>query len=332
MQRDLHIIWDTQLSHHRSIDTTKSSSLTFDLSSVAVPKEKKEWSDVKLVILMTTHLSQLHIKFLPCWYDAIQRLEIFQYADLILYIPSSSVYDLNKVLKQLPFRHPVRVEYYNNTGYQNGAIQAMIDPYIATKNNGSWFDDYDWVIRLNPDVLIRNDTWLISTMMNDSIDAIFHDCYNRQLYPSIPINQDDDDDNNNDHRLSLLPSSLSLTSIPKFHTDFTAFRPRAIHRDLVLSAATTVVTFNNRNDSKSTTTAGTTSTSTTILPKLNAEMHYTRAVWNIYQSQRFVYVLGGYNSVPGNCRIEGIHSPIVHVHELVNYCPYYYNVTRTGVY
>jgi hypothetical protein len=314
-------------------------------TAISIDKEAafqtKGWSDVKLAIYMTTHLSPLHIKFFQCWRDAIQRMEIFQYADLIMYIPSSSLYHPKMIRKQLPFRNRIIIKYYKNTGYQTGAIQAMIDPFLLandSKNNNnssnsnnnhfqqqqqptSWFDDYDWVIRLNPDVLIRNDTWLISTMMNDSIDAIFHDCYNRKLYPSVHNDSEynfavDDDENNGDH------PSLS-SSIPQFHTDFTAFRPRAINRTLVFSARTRTITFNS---------TGNQGIASIAFPITVAEHHYTGAVWNIYQSQRFVYLEGGNNSLPGNCRVEGIHSPVLHVHELVKYCPYYYNAKHAGLY
>jgi hypothetical protein len=215
----------------------------------------------------------------------------------------------------------------------------MIDPFLLANNSSSssrssnnnhfqqqpqqptsWFDDYDWVIRLNPDVLIRNDTWLISTMMNDSIDAIFHDCYNRKLYPSNHDDKNDvvenENDDNGDH------PTLS-SSIPQFHTDFTAFRPRAINRDLVCSALTRNVTFNSTGSNEITSIA---------FPITVAEHHYTGAVWNIYQSQRFVYLEGGNTTIPGHCRLEGVHSPVLHVHELVNDCPYYYNAKRPGVY
>ena len=308
MQRDLYVLDDAivpiveieRTGMMRSSSSSSSSALIVTQSDDSDDAKKQQWSDVKLAIYMTTHLSQVHLSFLPCWYDAVQRLEIFRYADLILYTPSTLDPVSPDVLQQLPFpSHNIIIKYYNNTGYQNGAIQAMIDPFLMENNNQdqmSWFDNYDWVIRLNPDVLIRNDTWLIQTMMNRSIDAIFHDCHNRILYPS------------QDH-----PSTLPKP-IPKFHTDFTAFRPSAIQRDLVLS--TPVATYKvHQNRSIS-----------------NAEQHLTKALWNIYQSERFVYVQGGENSVPGRCRIEGIHSPILHVHELVEYCPYYYNATKAGIF
>ena len=68
-----------------------------------------------------------------------------------------------------------------------------------------WFRDYDWVIRINPDVLIRNSTFLLdamkqvpntSTESNEKqykLDAILHKCTGRQI-----------------------------------HTDFMAFRPAAV--------------------------------------------------------------------------------------------------------
>jgi hypothetical protein len=275
-------------------------------SSLMGPEEEAtgKWSDVKLVIYMTTHLSQSHLSFLPCWNDAIHRLEIFRYADLILYTPNTFDPVPTRVLQNLPFRNNIIVKYYNNTGYQDGAIQAMIDPFLVENNDNnnesgnstSWFDGYDWVIRLNPDVLIRNDTWLIQTMMDESIDAILHDCYNRILYPPIQRK---------------IPPPQRL---PKFHTDFTAFRPNAIDRELVLS--TPLATFDAVKNRTTT----------------NAEMHLTMSLWNIYQSKRFVYVNGGKNSIPGHCRLEGVDSPILHVHEIAQFCPYYYNATNAGIY
>jgi hypothetical protein len=97
------------------------------------------WSDVKLLIYMTTHLPQEHVAFLPCWKDAIQRLNIFQYADLMLYTASPPS---PEHLEFLPFRN-VTIKIYSNPGYQQGAVQAMVDPFL---DNVTWFDEYDWVI------------------------------------------------------------------------------------------------------------------------------------------------------------------------------------------
>jgi hypothetical protein len=69
---------------------------------------------------------------------------------------------------------------------QNGAKRAMIDPFDPNSNHTdtsndestnttSWFDGYDWVIRLNPDVLIRREKWLRQTMLMPDVDAILVD-------------------------------------------------------------------------------------------------------------------------------------------------------------
>ena len=95
------------------------------------------WSDVKLLIYMTTHLSEDHIAFLPCWKDAVKRMDIFKYADLMIY---TSTMPSKRQLRLLPFRNTT-IKMYTNPGYQSGAIQAMVDPYLD--NASSWFDDYD---------------------------------------------------------------------------------------------------------------------------------------------------------------------------------------------
>jgi hypothetical protein len=217
---------------------------------------------------MTTHLSEVHISFLPCWKDAIQRLDILQYADLILYTSSPPS---NEHLALLPFRK-VTIKIYNNTGYQEGAVQAMIDPFV---DNVTWFDEYDWVIRVNPDVLIRNDTWLMQTMLQPAVDMIVHECLSTNKFSPSPI----------------------------LHSDFYAFRPRAIDQQLVLNA-----------------------------DRGTAEIQVSAALRNIYDAKRFVYVEGAKNAIEGACRIAGVHSPVLHIHELAQYCPYYYNVTNENFY
>jgi len=56
---------------------------------------------------------------------------------------------------------------------QSGAMDALQQ---ASKH--SWFQNYDWIIRLNPDVIIRNDTWMLDTMLNDpEASGLFIDCW-----------------------------------------------------------------------------------------------------------------------------------------------------------
>ena len=243
-------------------------SINSNLNEVRFLVRPKGWPDVKVLVYMTTHLPDYHIAFFPCWKDAIARLDIFKNADLMLYTatePSKEHLDL------LPFRNTI-VKMYTNPGYQEGAVQALVDPFLG---NTTWFDEYDWVIRLNADVLIRADTWLIQTMLNTSIDMIVHECFSSNKYSSNTM----------------------------FHSDFFAFRPNAVDRERLLQA-----------------------------PRNHAEQHISSAFRHLYDQGRFAYVEGGKNVMEGACRIAGVNSPVLHVHELANFCPYYYNVTLDGFY
>ena len=61
---------------------------------------------------------------------------------------------------------------------QSGAMDALQQ---ASKHN--WFQNYDWIIRLNPDVIIRNDTWMLDTILHDpSASGLFINCF--QEYPT----------------------------------------------------------------------------------------------------------------------------------------------------
>ena len=204
---------------------------------------KNGWSDVKLLIYLTTHLPEEHVAFLPCWKDAIERMDLFKYADGMIYTSAGLS---EEQLKMLPFRNTTIKMVPTNIGYQEGAVQAMIDPFLD--EHVSWFDDYDWVIRVNPDVLIREDTWLIQTMLNSTIDMIVHDCHTKNKFSNNPV----------------------------FHTDFIAFRPRAVNRWILL-----------QSDRK------------------NAEGHITEAFRHIYDQKRFYYVKGAKNAIEEYCRIAG---------------------------
>ncbi|CAE7567021.1 unnamed protein product [Symbiodinium natans] len=141
---------------------------------------------------MTTHWSQDQQRYLPCWERAVQ-LPILKHADLILY---TSVNLSNEALGRLKFRKAT-LKHFQNRGYQAGAIQAMQDAFGPQGRREKWFEGYDWVIRLNLDVLIMHDTWLRQTMADTSIDGIFQHCD-------------------------------PLPRLRRVHTDFFAIRPQAL--------------------------------------------------------------------------------------------------------
>jgi len=86
---------------------------------------------------------------------------------------------------------------------QSGAMAALSD---ATREG--WFSGYDWVIRVNPDVIIRDDTFMLNAMQNDP-----------------------------DATGLLINCSLNSTKTSEFkiHTDFFAFKPEVLPSDVFLN-------------------------------------------------------------------------------------------------
>jgi hypothetical protein len=167
------------------------------------------WSKLKIAVYMTSHLSEKHLLFLKrCWPYASGCLPLLQNSHLILYTSAEPPQD---DLDRMQFKS-VTVRRYvdppsgsNESGIsdkavkQMGAKRAMVDPFLKENR---WFNAFDWVIRLNPDVLIRRDTWIRQTMMNTSVDGIFVD--------------------------------YSTKSAKGVHSDFYAFRPSAANDEALI--------------------------------------------------------------------------------------------------
>ena len=171
----------------------------------------------KYAIYMTTHLDQKHYRFLTeCWPAAIEKLTLLQQADFIVYTSSNSS-DNHEGLYQMALggaNNQVHIHRYQQdiaqdpkVKKQDGAVSAMVDPFLPHNN---WFQGYEWIIRVNPDVLFRRDFWLLQTMQNSSVDAIMVDW--RGVYKPDGV--------------KIFPKAM--------HTDFYAFRPEAVNGTALL--------------------------------------------------------------------------------------------------
>ncbi|CAE7336309.1 unnamed protein product [Symbiodinium sp. CCMP2592] len=154
---------------------------------------------LRVGIFMTTHWSKEQQMYLPCWEHAM-KLPILKNADLILYTPANLS---REELARLHFRR-ITLKQFPNRGYQASAIQAVSDAFGNLGRREKWFEGYDWVIRLNLDVLIMHDGWLQQVMNNMSVDGIFHNCDKRR-------------------------------GVRFLHTDFFAVRPQAVNATAVES-------------------------------------------------------------------------------------------------
>lgn len=112
-----------------------------------------------------------------CWPIALQRSPLLTNSDIIVYLSIGENNTQHEdysmlILQQIFANQTLTVHVKVNPGYQEGALAAMKDAM-----DEHWFKPYDWIIRLNPDVIIRNDTFLLQTMQTDcNASAIILDC------------------------------------------------------------------------------------------------------------------------------------------------------------
>lgn len=181
------------------------------MPSLSVSTKKRQTH--RILTYITTHLSSQHHDFIKdCWPSLLKKLALFQRSDFMILITAENRPSMSEMnLIHSVFAKPdVAIQMRPNPGYQEGAILALVEAY-----RNRWFEDYDWVVRVNPDVVIRDDTFLLQTMEDDSVSGIFDDC----LEKACPAGRKCVD------RL--------------IHTDFFAIRPSAISRDEVLRLAST---------------------------------------------------------------------------------------------
>jgi hypothetical protein len=126
----------------------------------------------QVLIFLTTHASTSHITFLRThWPYLLLRSKLLREADVLVFSTGSP--ELNSELTSTFSLNPnCTVVNFQNPGYQLGANLAM----FWGIDSGA-FDGYEWIIRLNPDVLILDDTWIHESIRNNDIDAILVDCY-----------------------------------------------------------------------------------------------------------------------------------------------------------
>ncbi|KAL9187654.1 hypothetical protein ACHAXT_006032 [Thalassiosira profunda] len=133
----------------------------------------------------------------------MRHSELLARADVMVYLTSSTGEKAEVDVLRETFRdQSLTVHLRENPGYEAGAMAAMKDAMVE-----DWFRGYDWVVRLNPDVIIRNDTFLLRTMTHDrTATGVLIDCDREK----------------------------SLSAI---NTDFFAIKPSALGKDAFLNVS-----------------------------------------------------------------------------------------------
>jgi hypothetical protein len=154
-----------------------------------------------VLLYLTTQASDSHLAFLHTrWPDLLNQSKLLAKADVMIF--STGDPTLNSNLTAAFSLNPnCTVINFPNPGYQSGANLAM-----SWASNTGAFARYEWMIRLNPDVLILNDSWIYETMRDENVDAIFVDCRDQ----------------------CSIGHCTSFRSL--IHTDFFAIRPQVLRK------------------------------------------------------------------------------------------------------
>jgi hypothetical protein len=134
---------------------------------------RKNTRSNKILMYITTHLSDGHYASLEhCWPSLIAKSPLFKLSDFMIFATEPPGTNVNMTLIDSVFAGAgVVVHGMENPGYNEGAILALTEAM-----DSHWFDKYEWVIRVNPDVLIRNDSFLLERFEDSRIHGIFADC------------------------------------------------------------------------------------------------------------------------------------------------------------
>ena len=192
----------------KTTDLSKANTSSETITTLTRPSTEQQSFNQKVLLFITTFDSEAHFDFLrTCWPPSIAKSPLLQKADVLVFSSGHDFYfgktrNISLIEATFPGQN-ISVQIRQNIGYQHGAILALEE---ALKNK--WFNGYDWVIRLNPDVIIRNDTWIQKTMNDPNIDGIFVKCFDWSD-----------------------PRNKTL----KVHTDFSIFRPAALSLSNILS-------------------------------------------------------------------------------------------------
>jgi len=169
-------------------------------------------STPKILIYIATHMSTVHkAHFKHCWPKALQNSYLLNSSDIKIFLtPKLEDVDESMDLLNETFKNKGQNVSYHvdiNEGYQKGARAAMI-----TASKSGWFDSYDWIVRMNPDVIIQNDTWILDTMQNDKNASL--------LYVDCARTPDG-------------PYTVHRNTVELIHTDFFALKWNAIPKGLL---------------------------------------------------------------------------------------------------
>jgi hypothetical protein len=142
----------------------------------------------KILLFITTIFSEQHKRYFACcWPKLMKQSKLLPHVHVMVFtnnsteIPEAVLEMVQSIFRNNPTYNvqyaPIEeVNYILRQPQQHNIFQsgANVGPKLAFEHG--WFDDYDWVIRINPDVLIRKSTWIRQTMQDPVVEGIFVNC------------------------------------------------------------------------------------------------------------------------------------------------------------
>jgi len=165
-------------------EIAKTTQKPADYTTAATPEARltqklNKLQKLRVLIFITTHLSNNHKQYLKrCWPSLPNNSALVRHADVMLFINSKITHLESMLHEAFPGKNVTVKSTNSNLGYQKGAMLP-----VERGLSEHWFSGYDWVIRVNPDVIILEDDWLIETMLDQKAGGIFADCKDRCRTP-----------------------------------------------------------------------------------------------------------------------------------------------------
>ncbi len=156
----------------------------------------------RYLVFITTVFSQQHQEFFQyCWPHLLTKSKLLQGANVLIFSNNRTSVDgsIIAIVQSLFSKNPsFRLEFASDETLLDIAHPSRRNPSIVDNVHHSfqfganeavrlgfknkWFSEYSWIIRINPDVFIRNSNWILQTMNDPSVDGIFVQCVSTVIH------------------------------------------------------------------------------------------------------------------------------------------------------
>jgi hypothetical protein len=277
----------------QSDNDQQSISSASPLSTTTMTPLAKSLRSSKILLFITTHFSPEHIRYFDCcWPQLMEKSQFLPHVHVLIFSTNMTIIPdrvLDHVGSLFVSNPTYKIEfapqyemsrlsklYKHNPKLQRGANLGMARGFLR-----GWFDNYNWLIRINPDVLIRNSTWLVQQLLmslqeqphNDDIQLSSQGSNGSSSYEDVDVSQRHLSTNSNETTTdgesaqpppppTILQGIFHRCSPIRLHSDFFAIRPQVLLDHAEVKAQNSMLQ-NNMNNSSSSTSPSTISSLST---------------------------------------------------------------------